>query len=816
MTTNQISITASTVSTILSATGKVFVAREPETTWGENQIRALEITLTTETFGFVLSEQLCKTLSHFDMTELTTIGQAIIEHVKTSVGGYKTYQPMYPNFPAQVLNASEKELIINATLHYVGSWFGLRILPNYEKIARSVMEKNPNPKVIDLCSEQNLHIYIKNMATANVSYSPAQVQDIIIIAKFLHEQAKLDNILHNVEIPNKENLAMWANLYLSNAWNFNEKMAHRFVTTTDVLRLVAAYSSADTSLAKTLKVGKLPRSVRKVFMSLLENVCNTNQDKEQVIENLLTYRSEWVRIAHALHIGEYSNKYKTSYEMLYKLRNNEKVITFNSRLEEAYSCGDAISLIATLQTRPGVFARNLTRLLVTEKGDFKKFVNSAKKNAAYLKNLAEQRTETIRANLKASNKELTSLALQLQKLNIQRQSSTTEMEKPVISEALENKETVVDTVVEVEPMEPFSGLFSQYDRNKFISSFDKVVDSVSTPILLQLHSHFKNIEKKMLLGERAFMPKGGLSKVFYQTGSTPKYNLDECKKIENIAENALISRFAKLPSLGKVYISPELETQHIPFAMRSASKALKTVARGSSFKLDENDSNIRMFLWWKDAQGERVDIDLSVSMYGDDFQSLGHCSYWNLRDKGLTHSGDIVSAPNGACEFIDIDKSLIDKNVAYIVMSLSSYTGQKYCDLPECFAGWMEKSDLNEGEIFDARNVKNKIDLSSDTTNIIPIVYDVKNNRMIWIDTSYGNSAICTNAANTSDVISMILQAWIKTPKPNLYDLFKMHAEARGQLVDTAEEAEKIFSVHEGVTPYDFDIIASEYMTDTV
>ena len=103
-------------------------------------------------------------------------------------------------------------------------------------------------------------------------------------------------------------------------------------------------------------------------------------------------------------------------------------------------------------------------------------------------------------------------------------------------------------------------------------------------------------------------------------------------------------------------------------------------------------------------------------------------------------------------------------------MTLSSYTGQKYCNLPECFAGWMERDNLEEGEIFDARTVQNKIDLSSDTTNIMPIVYDVKNRRMIWVDTSYGNGSICSNAAQNSDAISMILKSWVETHKPTLYD----------------------------------------------
>lgn len=812
-TINQTYSNSSFISSILNATGKVFIIDSKVDTWGVNQVRALEVTVTTEIFGFSLSAQLCKALSHLNLDDITTIGNIIVDYAKLSVGGASLYQPMYPNFPSQVIDSSEEELLINAAVHYIGSWFGIRILPKYEKISRSVISKTLNPKVIDICNEKNLQTYVKNMVTANVSYSPAQCQDLISIAQFFQEKEQMDSLLVNIDIPNKENLAFWANLYLSNDWNFNEFMEHRFDTTTDVLRLIAAYSQADTSLAKTLRVAKLPRSIRKKFMGLLEKVCNAQQDKEQVIENLLSYRSEWVRIAHAIHIGEYSNKYKTSYKLLSKLRNNEKLSTFNSQVEEYYGAGNALALMSNLKKRPGVFARNLTRLLVTKKGNFEKFVPASKKNAnrqaAYLKMLTLERS----SNSLCSVQELSSLAQQLQNLNVQNQSTTTSEDFTV--EYVDSLETV-KSIESVESLELFNGLFSKENRNLFISSFKEIVNSVSTPVLLQAHSHFKNMETKMLLNERYFMPKGGISKMFFQNGETAKYDLDECKKIEYIIEKALIERFAELPSLGKVYVSPELKTQNIPFAMRSASKALKTVARGSSFNLENKDSNLRMFLWWKEPNDDRVDIDLSVSMYGDDFQSFGHCAYWNLRDKGLTHSGDITSAPNGACEFIDIDRSLIDTKVAYIVTTISAYTGQKYCDLPECFAGWMERDNLDDGEIFDARLVQNKIDLASATTNIIPIVYDVRKNRMIWIDTSYGNSAICSNALNNSDAIGMVLQSWLKTTKPNLYDLFEMHAKARGTMVNKKEEANQVFSVHEGVTPYDFDLIASEYMTDNV
>lgn len=48
--------------------------------------------------------------------------------------------------------------------------------------------------------------------------------------------------------------------------------------------------------------------------------------------------------------------------------------------------------------------------------------------------------------------------------------------------------------------------------------------------------------------------------------------------------------------------------------------------------------------------------------------------------------------------------------------------------------------------------------------------------------------------------------------KPNLYDLFVLHALARGTLVDNPDRAQSVFSVNSGITPYDTEKIMSDYL----
>ena len=47
---------------------------------------------------------------------------------------------------------------------------------------------------------------------------------------------------------------------------------------------------------------------------------------------------------------------------------------------------------------------------------------------------------------------------------------------------------------------------------------------------------------------------------------------------------------------------------------------------------------------------------------------------------------------------------MLEKNIRYVVMSLTSYTQQPYCNLPECFAGWMAREKPESGEIYETQN----------------------------------------------------------------------------------------------------------------
>lgn len=347
-------------------------------------------------------------------------------------------------------------------------------------------------------------------------------------------------------------------------------------------------------------------------------------------------------------------------------------------------------------------------------------------------------------------------------------------------------------------------------QDEVVIAFGQVAQKVSTPVLLQVMTHFKHRTNQPDI--RTFFPKGNVAKTKAVKNTLVKLPKNICDGVVKVCEDALVERFKALPSLGDCYLDSGLEGYGVPFALRSASKSLRTLVRGSKIDLPENCKVLRFFCWWKDGV-DRTDIDLSATMFDADFNYKDILSYYNLKGVGGCHSGDIVEAPEGASEFIDVNLQMLrDKDIRYIAMTLNSYTNQPYCDLPECFAGWMAREVADSGEIFEPKTVVDRIDLTADSRIAIPMVIDIVENKVIWCDISLkSHPSFNNNVHSNMKGINLTLQSFATMKKPNLYDLLSLHVKARGKLVSSADNAQTVFSV-ENETPFRLEEIASQYM----
>lgn len=668
-----------------------------------------------ESLGFVFSKDLFDRISQLTRDEVQALYKKTVPVLKEMVGAHRKFTPMYPNFPIQVMEASDLELFLNAFLHYttaaISDFVGIpaRYLPCYREDKREPLpDEEVTMRIINLGSQEDFNNIFTNLVGSNSSLSEIDKE---IVAWFIKSSDKATSDLLPEAIPQKEAIAI---VTAGLAENGREMgcMYPYLKTATDILRVAAVMSDGDVSLATDTKFRKWKRSERRFFLTALENC-------KSLTEDMLRRSEVWKRFAHGLHPFEYKVRYPKVCEAMDVVFGDKSFSTFSTKVEEGLKRGDLQTLVVPLlQQRPGDFASRLDQVL-----------------------------------RKANSESLGDVA----------------------------------------------------------GRFLEVADEVSTPVLLQTFNHFKNRHRVV---DRAFFPKGSVGKVQVTPNTLPHLDQEVCSALATGIRSVLVKRFKSLPSLGKVYVDESLAQAVVPFALRSASKSLRTMARGT--RIDMPDAPVvRFFLWWKNGKG-RTDIDLSCVFHDASWVRMGDVSYYNLRNTGCCHSGDITSAPNGACEFIDVDLKVVEaRGVRYISMCLYSYTKQPYCELPECFAGWMARTRAQSGEVFEARTVLDKIDLTADTTVAIPVIFDVVERRVIWSDIALKSREAINNSQTNSDGVARMGKAILSLEynKPNLYDLFMMHAQARGTMASRSE-ADTVFSMHEGITPYDIDKIMSDFMAD--
>lgn len=351
------------------------------------------------------------------------------------------------------------------------------------------------------------------------------------------------------------------------------------------------------------------------------------------------------------------------------------------------------------------------------------------------------------------------------------------------------------------------------DIQSVITIFKTCVDKVSTTVLLQVMSNFKirSTDDKNI---RIIMPKGSLAKVKVLDETRPTIPSEISTNVINVIKDELTIRFGKLDKLGNVYLDENLKDYMVPASQRSASKALITIPRGSQVKMT-NDNTIRMFCYWKEPKNIRTDVDLSAVMFDKDWNKTAHISFTNYEGDGCTHSGDIQSAPKGAAEFIDINKSTcLENGVRYIAMNIYAFTEQPFVEMPECFAGIMGRKSSKSGEIFEPKTVKQKFDVGADTCCAIPLILDLVENKMIWCDLSLKSNArrsiMIESNVNNVRLMCKALSKFVDF-KTTIYELLELHIKARGILVENKKDADLVFS--EKTIPTQLDDIMANYLS---
>jgi len=647
--------------------------------------------------GYVLHPDLVSELSQMEITAFQAWYLESINVLKEAKG-VRHYAPMYPNFPNQVHEADELELLVNAIIHYVTG-----ALPMYEKDERLPLFEGTEMQFIHVTDPVAIGKMFQMLMMSATSLSAEDVADL----QFFLGNAPHPEAVFPEAIPHKEVLATVAVALMKR--DKAVLVERYFSTATDVLRLAVAMSGGDVSLAKKGKFRNFSRPERRAILALLES-CG------QIKEDMWIKRGKWLRLGEKLHPGDYPTY--SSVNSAFDAIRNHKVRTFNSMVESAISSSNVQQVLSLLTQRPGLFARRMMEVLRIAGDDV--------------------------------------------------------------------------------------------ERGFILTAFAGVAAQISTPVLLQLQAYVQQGP----LTHRAFMPKGQVAKLdIIKNDQLWPAGTD---RLDTVLSQVLALKTSKLPDLGKVYLSEAMYNYAVPLTQRVASKMLHTIARGSVLPIGKN--TMRLFIYWKDGE-QRTDLDLSVGMFDENWTRIDYVDYTHMRGSVVlsAHSGDITGASHGASEFIDIDlASAMEKGAKYIVPNILNYTSTKFADLPIAYMGWMERTHVQSGEIYDPKTVINKVDLTADMRNAFPFVVTLSKDghALKWVDLSFSSNVVYNNITENGATIAEISAAMVEKKYPNLGELLEVHATVRGQLVPNKEDADIVFDVADAdMTPYDTERIMSEFLS---
>ena len=644
-----------------------------------------------EALGFTFSKELFEVLQTFNKDELSEFYSELIPMLKELVGANVKYNPMYKNFPKEVMEADYVDLFINALIHY---WSDGTIVISDEEKERLPLFEETAVKVIGLGTVEDLHSIFTNLCTSKTSISQTDKEDLEWI--FKNMQVKFPD-----DVPLKENIAIIGKLYMENYPLATSKDIQKyFKTATDVLRLITVMSNGDVSLAENTKYRSFKRKERRLLLELLQG-CGA------IEEDMLRYKNRWIRIGERLHPSEYDEKQFVKVITAFnKLRNGIKIETFGGKVVKAIEAEDYKTALSLLKKRPGELARKLDQLL------------------------------------RNTN-----------------------------------------------------------DKNFVINTFKDVASDVSTPVLLQVKEHFAHRTEQ--LSTRVFFPKGSITKCYCIDNELTDIDLKYCKAIANICENALIENYKSKDFLGNVYLDDSIKGFCIPQSQRSSNKSMKTVTRGSKFKIKDDAKCIRLGIHWMNelcyGMERRTDIDLSCNFLDENFGELDYISYTHLKNSYSVHSGDLVDAPRsrgGSAEFIDIDiDKALDSGVKYAAVQIYGFTNTKFCDLDDMIFNWQECVDSEFGDIFEPTRVQQSMNIGFNTDCGIPVIFDLENREVIWCDMALStrtNFPRCVEG-NVRGV-SASAMGICKSHKPQMYDVALLHILARGLFVGNVNDADVIIS----------------------
>lgn len=686
--------------------------------------------------GFALSDDLIKQFNCMDKDTIISVYKDILEIISDNNYYWATLikqsKVFYPWFPDEVMKKSDADLFANQMLHYITLW--TYVPSDFEKkLPENLVYAWKNiVSIIRPWTEKDFHESMENLMKSSIAFSPVQLKNIETYLKEVDSEHKK---LPSVELlTNHENKIILFALGI-NCWIEIKNVSDYFETATDVLRYVALISSNNDEYWIRYHMVYLRNWIEKHKFSRKERrliMSLLDLSNANIGNDMLRHEKEWKFIANLIHPYDVA---KFSNWKAYQYEHAIEwfnIILWNNEWKSPIS---------------KLFQENI------DKWDIDWLI-------------------------KLWNKFPWDFCTRLDK---------------ILCLLKENN-------------------FSEKENNDYIQKLANVIyenaNKISTPLLLRLLWHFR--ARKQDINNCVFNPKW---KIFITEKIQKALPENRCDQIIWVCEYAISVKSMNKEPMWSVYISESMADYRIPTDLRDINDSLHPLTFWSSIKATINWNIRRFFIWWTNNEENnkdyydywRIDNDLWCLFLDKDYKPVWatwrNTRYRDKKDWAFIFSWDIIDwwniNWNWVSEYIDCDLEKLKKQwIRYIVPNITCFTWQKFCDQTHAMFWVMERDSFDLWWIYEPKSVKQKFDLISNSTQNIPMVFDVDENRIIWIDRSMPSSMRINIAWSQLDTIT---ESWalakkaIESQIATLKDLISANAKSRWHIVENYKDADIIF-----------------------
>ena len=819
-----------------------------------------------DTWGYRFDQEVINKLLTLSESSVIELYNGLVETLKEIKGDDVDQSNfLFKNFPDSCKRIDIDTLSNNRFVSYYAALVDLifdedivkEINWDGEEITERKDANHDNIRIISLATIDDFKQIPKNLLSSRMSMSEFDKE----IIDFAIENFDSKEIIPN-EIPFKENWAYIVKKEFEGKINYNVK----FDTLTDMIRAAVALSDGDITLSKKPELKKFDNKTKNKLLKKLEDASKRNPDL--VLNSLLKKRNQRfidTVMKRYWHISSEKNikKFPNLNELIEKSKTMYSNLSLAEQSKEKHKYLMAANYY--LKNSAGEFIRRLNTLVINANENEKEAIlKLAEKNIdkvapavlLNVKNAALSQENFKTAFIKGN----TAKVHAFENKTILDEKTANRIAKMVddsIKRQLSNKEELGNVYIDPNLKEcpiPFAGR-NNNGKNRSVERGTKMLADKSKNII------------------RGFCYKKYKHGGFYDLSASflnDKFSLiEQCSWTQlKTSENDPISIHSGDNSNCRDGLTEFIDVN------------LDALKKDNINKLKFNIEKIK--------DKEKV---TKITNYIDNMISNDE----NVID-GLT----AYAQENNDKELLNIIQETSEKEIRYVAFQVFAWNGVPFDNMDRVFFGIMErdgmandlvtKNDINrlkaagidtysinngrdiyyyqlnkeqiklvkdykQEVVFDPATVEHRIDLTGKSLCKIPMMYDVKENKYIFMDldvqchdgnTVFINSSKCRpedlrnkeshvprnminiqrdRALMIEDFVGPVAQACysiVYANKPNLYDLFEINAKARnGNIVDNIEEADIIYTTDyienekDVITPFDRDIITADYLTIT-